>query len=95
MKNRNIINIIEEIKDLYHNYGIDIEDFIYNIDTIKYSVSFTAPELIYIRWRELYNYLTETLLNGDNKTLYDYNFTIKCFSIFSGNSEEEIRKEIN
>ncbi len=93
---RNIIDVIEQIKKLYNKYdNVNIDNFTYYLDVIKYSVSFTAPEMMYIRWNELYKLLTNILLDDVmDKHIYDYNFTIKCFSIFSGNSEEDLRNEI-
>ena len=83
---RNLEEVIDNIKKLLSE---EDEDLILCLDRIIYDCGYTAPEVMGIRWNQCYRVLMDHLdLKSTNEK------AIKIFSIFSGNSEENIIKEL-
>lgn len=83
---RNIVEIAEQMIEM-----IDCDETNRLIARVLDSAAFTAPEAMYLRWKQIHEIILD-YLDEDEKKWTDEN--IEMISIFSGNSIEDIKKTI-
>ena len=87
---RNLEDVLNKIIEVR-----DRTKIVKQLNKVIYDASYTAPELMYLRWREAYNILVDYLFDEEKMYLIKEKeeIGVKVFSIFADKEENEIRKE--
>lgn len=90
---RNIEVTILEILNMAKEGDFSVKGFNYDLERVIRDSRFTAPEMMYIRWREAHEILCAYLLNKDGKINDDKFVDVKLdiLSLFSTRDKEELR----
>lgn len=93
---RDFEKVITQIIDILGNNGLGECRLATELNRVRKSSRYTAPELMYIRWGEAHEMLCDAFLNRngkiDNDTLAEMKLDI--LSIFSTKDKEELRVNI-
>jgi hypothetical protein len=90
---RNIEDVLKEIIGLIPQTE-ENKDIIFDLNKVIKDSWFTAPEVMSIRWNQAYNFIMNYLFENREYIKEDrIDLGIRILSIFSGNSEEDIRKD--
>lgn len=97
--NRTITTVLESIVEILDESNPQEEELIKSLEKISYDATYTAPEVMGMRWNDAYDQLVEYFFQIDNGCTPTYFKTgledkaTEIFVIFSGNSEKIIRDQ--
>ena len=92
---RNFEEVITQIIDILVLNGCGNSRLATNLRRVKNDSGYTAPELMYLRWNEVYDLLCDNFLNENGKIDKEtilLDMKVDILSVFSMRDREEIRR---
>lgn len=93
MKPRNVEQVLTQIIDILPDTG-EAKDLKDNLQRIIRDSRYRAPELMYLSWRDAYEELINTFMEGDKLRRDVADLGLEVFEIFSTKSKAELKANI-